>query len=142
MEDLEQRIPNERTDVEFLILGDFAEVINGKLYLMGGGWSRFAPASYPATMQFAIAAGVRVPWLESNEPHHLVIEMQAADGQVVFRVEGEVETGRPPRSRGEAMLVPFAMSSSLPLQAPGDFVVVSSVDGREARRVSFRAVER
>ena len=31
--------------IDYLILADWAEVINGKIYLQGGGWSAITPTS-------------------------------------------------------------------------------------------------
>lgn len=87
-----------------LLLADFAEAINGKLYIMGGGWSITAPAPGP----MALAVKIEVPWTEANKKHQLTMELVDDDGQpVVFspeegaeaggvHVQGDFEVGRPP----------------------------------------------
>jgi uncharacterized protein DUF6941 len=88
-----------------LLLADFAEAINGKLYVMGGGWSITAPAPGP----MALAVKIEVPWNEANKSHELTMQLVDADGQpVVFspeeegkagagvEVKGDFEVGRPP----------------------------------------------
>jgi hypothetical protein len=139
----DEHVPPPKVTVDYLILSDFAQVLQGKLYLMGGGWSRYTPPSYPAQMQMGIAVGVRVPWLESNTPHQLTLVVRNDDDQTeLVRLDAQLETGRPPGSRGEDQLVPMALNGQTVLQAPGDFVIVASIDGVEGKRYTFKAVSR
>lgn len=131
---------SEQTQVDFLILGDFAQVMGGKLNLMGGGWTRFSPPQYPATIQVGIAAGVRVPYSEAEDKHHIELRMEDADGAELWKVEADLETGRPAGTKGESQLGIIALNGSARLEGPGEFVVRASVDGREGRRISFKAV--
>jgi hypothetical protein len=129
--------------VDYLILGDFAQVINRRLYLMGGGWTQFSPPAYPAMMRLGIAVGIRVPWLEANVPHQLTLLVQDEDKHVeVIRLEAEFETGRPPGSRGEDQLVPLALNGQARLDGTGDFVITASIDGQERKRYAFKARDR
>ena len=50
-----------------IMLADFAQAVNGKLYIMGGGWSLIGPAPCPT----AIAIKIEVPWNQTNEKHNL-----------------------------------------------------------------------
>ncbi|MFH1151395.1 MAG: hypothetical protein V1748_13075 [Actinomycetota bacterium] len=69
-----------------LLLCDYAEAINGKLYIMGGGWTSCPPG--PRLM--AVAIRVNVPWSETNLKHQLALFLQDADGN-------QVELGEPPQ---------------------------------------------
>jgi hypothetical protein len=131
----------ERTSIDFLIAADYAEVINNKVYLMGGGWDQFAPQRYPAPMKIGIAVGIRVPYLESNVRHHLVLRLRTGDGLELFKLEADLETGRPPGSRGASMLVPLAVNSQVQLLQPADLELVADVDG-SSRYITIRAIER
>jgi hypothetical protein len=130
----------EHTDVDFLILADFAQAIGGKLYLQGGCWSRFNPPAYPAPVQFGVGLGVRVPYEETEDKHHVELKMQTADGTDLWRIDADIETGRPPGSRGEPQLAILAVSGGAQLQEPGEFVLRATVDGKERKRVSFKAM--
>jgi hypothetical protein len=88
----------EEVQIDYLLLADYAEVLNDKMYLMGGGWDQFTPQAYPADMRWGIAVGIRVPFLESNRPIHFVLSMSGDEGSEHFRIEGDLETGRPPGS--------------------------------------------
>jgi hypothetical protein len=133
-------LPAERTTVEYLLTADYAEVVNGKVYIMGAGWDRFAPPAFPAPMRLGIAAGIRVPYLESNIPHHLTITLRDGDGRELFRLDGDLETGRPPGSRGDAALVPLAVNTIVEVPGPQLLELVAQVDEGPMRRLTIRAV--
>jgi hypothetical protein len=135
-------LPTASLTIDYLVLADFAQVVNRKLYLMGGGWDRFTPPVYPAAMRLGIAVGIRVPWLEANTPHHLTLVVRNEDDQAeAVRLEADFETGRPAGSRGEDQLVPFALNAQTTLPGPGAFVIVASIDNQERKRYPFKATE-
>jgi hypothetical protein len=140
VEQLDAALASEQTDIDFLILGDFAQMVGGKVYIMGGGWSRFSPPLYPANVQFGIAVGVRVPYMEAEDPHHVELIMESADGGTIWKVDADLETGRPPGTKGESQLAMLALSGGAQLKQPGEFVIRAKVDHRERKRISFRAV--
>jgi hypothetical protein len=82
-----------------MVLADWAEAINGKLYIMGGGWSITGPDPLPS----ALAIKIEVPWDETNRPHTLRLGLIDDDGQPVviaggekpFEITGRFELGRP-----------------------------------------------
>lgn len=83
-----------------LLLCDFAQAVQGKLYVLGGGWS-IKGANSP----MAIALKIEVPWSEANRRHRWALELRDAEGQGVevntpegkqpVRLEGQLEVGRP-----------------------------------------------
>lgn len=86
-----------------ILLCDAAEAINGKLYILGGGWSLTGPQPVPS----ALAIKVDVPWTEANRKIPVVIELLDADDQPFLvqdplgnpqplKVNMEIEVGRPP----------------------------------------------
>ena len=131
-------LPQEHTEIDFLLVADYAEVVNGKIYVMGGGWDQFGPPEFPAQMRLGIAVGVRVPFLESNTPHHLTVTVRR-EAQEYLRMEGDLETGRRPGARGEPVLVPMAVNAVLPLTEPQTLELTAEVDGRSTRRITIRA---
>jgi hypothetical protein len=85
-----------------LLLADSAQAVNGKLYVLGGGWSICGPDPTP----MAIAIKIEVPWDRTNIKYPILVELVDADGQPVslpgeggveapLRIEGEIEVGRP-----------------------------------------------
>ncbi len=87
-----------------LLLADAAEAVNGKLYILGGGWSVIGPGPTP----FAIAMKVEVPWDQANTRHDFRLELLDSDGRPVpvqqelgaepkpLVLDGSFEVGRPP----------------------------------------------
>ena len=83
-----------------MMLADAAQEVNGKLYVLGGGWSITGPVLPP----MAIALKLDVPWSAANQKHEFLLVLVDADGHPV-RVEGQdgdvgaggtFEVGRPP----------------------------------------------
>lgn len=104
-------------EIDYLLLAEHAEVIGNKLYLMGGGWDTMSVAEAPANVRLTLAAGVRVEWDETNAPVPLLVRVDDDDAQEVFRVEGQMNVGRPPNlAPGTSQLsqMTFAVALSLP----------------------------
>lgn len=85
-----------------VLLCDAAESVNGKLYILGAGWSQFQ-ADQPVNMVLAIK--LLIPWNRANETITVRVSLADEDREetVVLdpgAVEGEakLEMGRPPRS--------------------------------------------
>ena len=100
-----------------ILLADSAQAVEGKLYILGGGWSIAGPG--PVTM--AIAIKIEVPWTEANTRHqlrvalfdedeHLVtVPTQTGDQPLEFRIPFEV--GRPPGLKvGTPLDIPMAIN--------------------------------
>jgi hypothetical protein len=129
-------------EVEWLILADYAEIVGGKLYLMGGGWDKLTVNSgFPLTKPVGLAAAFRVPWDETNQPHNVEIEIQTDDGENVGKVGAQFEVGRPPGiPKGQVQRFQIAANLSLTLNGPGTYVIVASSNGQEAGRVPFNVM--
>jgi len=127
-----------------LLLCDWAEAINGKLYVMGGGWSHIQMGG-PVTL--ALAVNIAVPWHATNQKHQIRATLLTEDGQVVsaggppIQMDGEVEVGRPAGARvGVPQNMPMALRvQNLPLQ-PGGYSWRFEIDGEEYARVVFQAI--
>lgn len=118
-----------------LLLADFAQVADGKLYISGGGWNFVGPKVGPT----ALAALIQVPWDEANKKHRWKIELVDADGkpalagdQKPISVAGEFEVGRPPgHPHGTPLNVPIAVNMGrLPLTSGRRYVWILHVDDR------------
>jgi hypothetical protein len=98
-----------------IILCDWAESIQGKLYMQGGGWNKVL-ANTPAG--FAVAILFRFEYTETNTPFHAVLSLVDEDGhpfppavagQNPVKFEIDIELGRPPGMKpGHTQVVPFA----------------------------------
>lgn len=125
------------------LLCDFAQVADGKLYILGGGWTLCGPGAF----QHALAIKIEVPWSESNRLHQLEAVLRDEDMQAVsvgdppseVKFEGTFEVGRPVGlPPGTPLDVPLAVNFG-PLELPaGAYFWSVSIDGAEVGRVRFR----
>ena len=114
-----------------MLLADYVVVSDGKLTIVGGGWSQTGPEPAP----FGIGLLIQVPWDQANTRHVFTVQLLDADGAPVsfdeddVEVEsdpvefgGEFEVGRPPGLKpGTPLDFPVAVNSvPLPLE-PGRY---------------------
>jgi hypothetical protein len=130
-----------KPEVDYLLVADRAEVVNGKLYLMGGSWDRIQPQQFPHRMMLGIAVGVRIPFVFTEDQHTVAIEIQH-EGERQVGFEAKLTTGRPPGMSGMDMLVPMAFNIPVAIPAEGTVVLRAAVDGHEPRRHEIRAIQR
>jgi hypothetical protein len=120
-----------------MMLCDAAQVAEGKLYILGGGWSLTGPDPVPS----AIAMKIEVDWHEAEVPHHWELFLEDADGRPFMvdtpdgaspvEVRGEFHVERP-----AALLVGTPIDVALvvnlgplPLDEGGRFIWRLTIDG-------------
>jgi len=123
-----------------MLLADYAQVADGKLTVVGGGWSITGPEPVP----FGIAILVHVPWDQANRRHVMRLELLDTDGApvtietdegveepVVFFDDVEFEVGRPAGVKpGTPLELPLTINSGpLPLDPGGRYEWRLSIDG-------------
>ena len=54
--------------------------MNGKLYMVGGGWNMLRLPELPHEWGFHIALGLDVGWDETNTQHELLVNLHDPDG--------------------------------------------------------------
>jgi hypothetical protein len=133
-----------RVSADFLILADAAQVQGEKLYMLGGGWSAVWVKQFPAQHQMAVAAGILVPWLDTNVRHKFRVVVRTDNGTATFgQIEGEFEQGRPAGvPAGTTQRVMLAINLGVRFEAATDAVAELFLDGNLARSVPFRVVQR
>jgi len=128
-----------------MLLADAVQAVNGKLYVLGGGWSIAGPELAPS----GLAIKIDVPWDEANKKHRFRLALLDADGHAVMvpggqaavEVSGEFEAGRPAGLRpGTPLDVVLALNiGPLLLDADSRYVWRMWIDEqtREDWEVSF-----
>jgi hypothetical protein len=124
-----------------LLLCDWAEDINGKLYIMGGGWSRLRLVQ-PATM--TLAAKIDVPWDETNKRHKFAARLLTEDGEQVLiegqpvTIDGEFEVGRPVGvKKGSTLDTPLTLRFQNLMLPSGRYEWSLEIDGEPTANVQF-----
>jgi hypothetical protein len=120
-----------------MLLADSAQVADGKLYILGGGWSVTGPDPAPS----AVAMKVMVDWHEFNSDHHWELFLEDADGQPVrfdtpdgpqaIEVRGDFSATAPDGVPvGTPVDVPIAVNfGPIPLQNGSRFTWRLVIDG-------------
>lgn len=127
-----------------VLLCDFAQVAEGKLYVLGGGWSVCGPGPFV----HSLAIKVEVPWDRANERHHIRAVLHDEDSHPValgdpateISFDGDFEVGRPPgMPAGVPLDLPMAVNfSALELPPGRGYFWSVGVGDHEIARASFR----
>ena len=100
-----------------MMLADAAQVADGKLYMLGGGWSMIGPEPSP----FAVVVKIEVPWDGVGSQHTWRLELRDDDGAPVvvsepdgsdeeLQLEGTFEVERSAAVKpGSPLDVPLAL---------------------------------
>ena len=126
-------------EVEWLILGDYVHVADGKLYLQGGGWERLTVNNgFPTKRMVGIATSILVPWDETNQTGNLEIEVQTEDGQLLAKINGQLKVGRPPdHPPGMSQRSQVAANLMLEFKTAGSYVIIARLEEQEMKRTPF-----
>jgi hypothetical protein len=116
-----------------LLLADYAKVADGKLDVLGAGWSMMRAAG---PFGFFVAALFQIPWDQTNTKHAFRLELLDADGRPValgdesIRIDGEFEAGRPPGLKpGTPVDAPLVVPFGPLLLDSGRYEVRLTIDG-------------
>lgn len=130
-----------------MVLCDAVQAAEGKLWILGGGWTR-TPANTPAPQGLGVI--IHVPFDMANKTLGLEVALLDADGQPVLRGDpagpvgsaGQFEVGRPAGIKpGETLNFPIAFRFNGMFHEPGGYVWECRVDGETLARCPFQAVE-
>jgi hypothetical protein len=126
------------------LLCDAAQVADGKLFILGGGWTLTGPGPFV----HGLAMKLEVPWGQANRKHTIEASLLDEDGQPVVMgdppqavsFETEFEVGRPPGIvEGTRLDLPFAVNLGAMELPPGRGYAWSiRVSGVERGRARFR----
>lgn len=129
-----------------LVLCDGAAVADGKLFVLGGGWSLIHVPNAPVNMALAIL--VSVPWDQANQRHSVEAKLMTDDGEQVsidgndVAASGDIEVGRPAGLKpGIDLNLPMALEFNGVVLAPGGYRWELSVDGTQMAFTPFRVLE-
>jgi hypothetical protein len=133
-------------DIQHALVADYAEIVNGKLYLMGGAWDTYHAREVPATVRMAIAVGLRVDWEETNQAIPVMVHVEDDDGRELARIEGKVQVGRPASlPPGSRQLSQMAVNLGFTLPAYGGYrvrVVAGTGEAAKESLAPFRVAPR
>ena len=129
-------------DIEYALIADYAEMVGGKLYVMGGGWDNTTAPEVPAGIRMAVVVGVRLGWEETNTAIPVEMTVHDDDAQELVRVNGAVQVGRPTElTPGATQLAQIAINLQINLPTFGGYRVrVVAGAGDVSRSLPFRLI--
>ncbi len=132
----------EAVKVEWLMLADEAQVVNNKLYIMGGGWDVLTVnTTFPVNQHMGVAVSFLVPWSETNRKHNFEVDILHEDGESLAKMGGQFEVGRPagiPVGSDQRSQIAAGMNLTIP--GPGVYAIKARIEGEEAGKTWFRVV--
>ena len=131
-------------DIDYALLADYAEIVNSKLYVMGGGWDVNTVASLPANLRFSVALGVRVDWEETGQPIPVTVVVEDDDGAEYVRVQGQMQVSRGKvQLEGSTQLSQLAATLGVTFANAGGYrvrAVAGEGEGAVEQRLPFRVI--
>jgi hypothetical protein len=129
--------------IAFLLLSDYSESLNGKLYALGAGWNVLNFPEFPQDWRFTVGLGLDVPWDETNQRQSIQLTVQDPDGNALGdEMTLEFEAGRPaglPAGQEQRMVISINVGATF--EAAGPHALVVSGGEGEIARSRFYVVE-
>lgn len=129
-------------ELEYVVIANHAEAINGLLYLQGAGWTDIqlpiAPDGQPAIVHFGLAVSILVGWNETNRRFPLKLAVVHEDGDELATAHAQVEAGRPPGlPEGSDIRSVIAINAEVKFPRLGTYEFRAEM-GEKVRSTSFR----
>ncbi len=138
MEDVSGRI-----QLDWVMLADAAQIVNGKLYVLGGGWDTLVVAGpFPVSRPCGLAIAFRMPGAGTVQRKTARIQVVDLVGtSTIATADIQFQAGRPLGGDDELpQRIQLAAGLNLSFPKTGAYVVMVSVDGAEIGRTRFRVV--
>jgi hypothetical protein len=142
-----------------VIICDYAQVNNGKLYIVGGAGNLLFTAKAEPPHPIGAWAGILItlPWQAHNQAHKLVISLVDADNHKIALSEtppgapiapedeggivGQFNAGRSAvMQAGDESVLPMAIPIQVQVPALGAYRIMIEIDGTELTSARFRVV--
>lgn len=123
-------------------MSDYAEVVNGKLYLVGGGWKTYSSSNFPGAVRLGLVLGFSVQRSEVGQANEVRVTLQKVGDKdpvaaITFNLGTNVNPTRPQDIEG---VIPAAFNLTLPIPEPGRYEFTARVGSHGTiRRAPFVA---
>ncbi len=132
-----------RPVVDYALLADAVQVVQGKLYVLGGGWDTLFVPGFPARFpSLGVGLRVRVPWSWADQVVVIGVDLQDEDGARVLPtapLAQGVKVSRPPGlPEGSDLGVARSFTfNNLTFPHAGAYSFVINIDQEVASRLRF-----
>jgi hypothetical protein len=132
----------EQPEVEFILVADKAEVVNGKLYMIGGGFDQIGIGNFEEPAVFSLAIGLTIPWHFANLRIPLNVVMAHEDGAEVATINIQIVSGRPPNSiAGQDFRTMIAFEGKWPLPDAATYGVTARFGETSMKKIRFHVLQ-
>ena len=122
---------------------DGSDAVNGKMYILGGGWDRLIVQQFGQEQVINLAVKLMIPWYDTNRriPFRIMVRDENDVPLIPDDMGGELEVGRPPGYSAEES-IPFFMplGVKVAIDRPKRLVFTLSVGGAEVGRTAIRVI--
>lgn len=128
--------------VDCFLLADGAQSVDGKLYVLGGGWNVLTTEGPDSVVPMvSLAVHFVVPWHETNRPLAFELQLEDPDGNHLLGTPlmFEIDVGRPATlPAGTEQAAPMALNlTNVAFQRAGSYAFTLSLEGQELARTRF-----
>lgn len=145
---MEQDDTDIKPTTDFALLADAVQVVQGKLYVLGGGWDTLFVSEFPARYpSLGVGLRVRVPWSWTNQVLVIGVDLQDEDGGRVLPAPPLAQGVKVTRPKGipEGSDIGIARSftfNNLSFPHEGAYSFVISLNQEVASRLRFAVRQR
>ncbi|MCC6934967.1 MAG: hypothetical protein IT333_00515 [Thermomicrobiales bacterium] len=132
-----------RMQIDWVMLADSAQIVNGKLYVLGGGWDTLiVNGPFPVNRPCGLAIAFRMPGAGTMQRKTARIQVFDQEGtSTIATAEIQFQAGRVAGADPELpQRVQLAAGLNLSFPKAGGYVVSVSIDGDEIGRTRFRVI--
>lgn len=125
-------------EIDFLILADSAQDVNGKLYLMGGAFGIHNAKAYPSRFKFGVAAGLLLPQSQAFKEQEFKVKLAKRGEKPLLQGGGSLVAEATVGMEGPLRAL-IVFEAQILLPTPGTYEVTVEVSGA-TRTESFEAL--
>jgi len=130
--------------IEFLIVADAVQVADGKLFVLGGGWSALRAPILPIQMPVGVGVSILVDANEAGTGaiYPLAITISDEGGiPVLPPAQAQFQVGKAEGTpRDMPQRVPFALNVPMPIPREGKYTVTVTAGPSAKSQTSFYAI--
>jgi hypothetical protein len=131
-------------ELDFMVTADYVRAEGGMLHIIAAGVDTMLVPGLPAARPVGVGLRILIDVAEAQEPHHVELIYQDADGHRLAEVSGTVgpvDADQPLPPPGRPFGVPLAFNFLLPVPALGDYSLELFIDHGFKKSITLTAVQ-
>ncbi len=118
--------------IRTMFLADRAELINGKLYVMGGYVERVWTQRFPTMANLTLVMVLGIPSILANQPVPFTVDISSPLTNRILKMNGSTQVGGDPRivDSSQPLRSIVTMPITMPVRSPGTVSLVATLEWR------------